>query len=693
MRNAFVRSTGARRACRAAAFAVLGLALAGAALADDVELTDLDLEDLMQLEVTSVSKKAELASEAPAAVYVITGEDIRRSGVRSIPEALRMVPGLHVAQLSGNRWAVSSRGFSSVFSDKLLVLIDGRSVYTPLFAGVYWDVQDTLLEDIDRIEVIRGPGGTLWGANAVNGVINIVTKKAKDTQGIYVNGGGGLTEQGFAEARYGGAIGELGFWRAYGKYYKRDHFEPQGSLPVDDETEQFRGGLRSDWKLFESNDLTLQGDVYSGHSNTILSGTDQATLNPTLVGTNGEVFGANVLARGTHHFSEDSEASLQLYYDRAERDEDLYEYQRDTVDVEFQHRFGLLDFADIVWGGNYRHNRDDIDNSFSIGLAPDGRSFQQAGGFVQAELRFLDEQVRLTGGTKLEYNDFTGFEYQPSGRLAWVPNSHFTLWGAVSRAVRTPSRSNEDALLIYGAVPDPPFPPPPSIELQVIGNGGTTSEELLAYEAGFRAELREQLFLDVTGFYNDYNELTSFELGSLFCTDGTQLSDPPTPGEIFACALGGNRLRQELVYDNKANAKAWGVEAALRIQPTSFWRLDLAYTFFDIDFGLDSDSTATSLQFEEGQTPSHQFNVRSRLNLPCNLFFDTAFFFVDDLPALDVDRYFRVDARLAWRPIEHLEVSVAGLNIAEQHQEFGGQGYFVGTRVPRTIYGALTWRY
>jgi len=612
----------------------------------------------MEIEVTSVSKRPQPMGEAAAAVYVITNEDIRRSGATSIPEALRLAPGLHVAHIDANKWAVTARGFNSQFANKLLVLIDGRSVYTHLFSGVYWDVQDVVLEDIDRIEVIRGPGGTLWGANAVNGVINIITRKAKETQGWLASGGGGTVERAFGTARYGEALGKHAHLRGYVKYFDRADFEAEHGGEANDEWTTIRGGFRIDWDLSENDSLTLQGDYYDGNSDT--------TLLDVMVPTNDTFTGGNILARWRHVFSKGSDLSLQVYYDRTERiTEALFGEDRDTVDVELEHRFRPLPSHDLVWGAGYRLLNDDTENDF-ISFLPDQRTDHLVSGFVQDQISLFGDRLLLTLGSKFEHNDYTGFEYQPNLRALWKPHPRHSAWGAISRAVRTPSRAGHDIRFFY-----------PGTNRLVLGNPNFRSENLLAYEIGYRSQLSDQISFDVAAYYNDYDDLRTNEVGSV------PLPTPPYPP-------GAERV----VFGNQAEAVAYGVEVSASWKVTDRWTLAGWYTLMKVDLDLKAGSTDDSTEGTEDDTPTHQVHFRSRMNLPGNLEFDTLLFYVGAVPNQNTEDYTRLDLRLGWRPVESLELSVAGQNLVQdRHQEFGDGFFTVGTSVPRSVYGKLTWRY
>ncbi len=441
-----------------------------------VKITGTSLEELMNIRVTSVSKKEEKLRQAPAAVFVLPGEEIRRAGVTTLPDALRLVPGVQVARIDASKWAVSIRGFNSRTSQKLLVLIDGRSVYNQLFSGVFWEVQDVLLEDIDRIEVIRGPGGTLWGANAVNGVINIITKDARLTQGGRITAGGGNEEKGFGSGRYGWEPAPNIFLRVYGKYFERD----QGYHPVRafDEWQMARGGFRMDVEKIPQHQFTLQGDIYEGKAG--------ERLTPT-TGQDVGLSGANVIARWHHTPAPRRELRLQFYYDFTDYDNQLLRERRHTLDVDFQHHIGS-----IVWGTGYRYSRDRMEDSDALPIEPDRRSTGLFNAYVQAEQQV--RRLKVVVGSKFEHNEYSGLEIQPNIRLSLPLASTHHLWAALSRAVRTPSRLESD-LFIGGMRLGQDF----------------DSEILLAYEAGYRAQPHRHLFIDLAAFFHQYDRLLSIE--------------------------------------------------------------------------------------------------------------------------------------------------------------------------------------
>ena len=468
------------------------------------------IEELMNIQVYSVSRKLQRVQDSAAAVFVITGEDIRRSGATSIPEALRMAPGIDVARIDGNKWAITSRGFNSQFANKLLVLIDGRSVYTPLFSGVFWDVQDTLLEDVDRIEVIRGPGAALWGANAVNGVINILTKTAKQSQGGLLTAGAGNVENGFGGARVGGKRGDTLFYKAYAKYFNRDGGLDARGNEGSDQWNLLHGGFRLEWEPSERGQFNVQGDIYGGKVGQRLTAADLSS--PSLTRTfdeRSDVSGGNVLGRWTRKLTDGSEFRLQAYYDRTGRQIGEARLSQDIFDVDFQHRFRVGERQEILWGLGARMSRDRFEGGTMFVLDPVHGREHMFSGFVQDEIDLLPRLLRLTLGTKIEYNRHSDFEFQPNARLIWTPDPRHSLWGAVSRAVRTSSRADRDIsidiVVLPAGAPGNPFPAP--LLVTVKGNPEFDSEKLIAYETGYRFRPTDRLSLDGTLFFNEYDKL------------------------------------------------------------------------------------------------------------------------------------------------------------------------------------------
>lgn len=631
------------------------------------DLARLSLEELMSVEVTSVSKRGEKLSEAPAAISVITSDELRRSGATSVPEALRLVPGMEVARVDSHNWAVSARGFNDLFANKLLVLMDGRSVYTPLFSGVHWDVQDTILEDIERVEVIRGPGATLWGANAVNGVINIITRSAKDTQGLMLTGGGGTEEQGFAGVRYGGKLGENAYYRVYGKYFNRDDQVLPDGTDSDDRWNVERGGFRVDWDASTDNHFTFQSDLYSGRLNQTFF---LPTPNPPYAQTNRgnvDVNGGNVLGRWSRSFSERSDLNLQVYYDRTVRNGPVLNEDRDAIDIDLQHHFLLGERQDLVWGAGYRVSSDELDSTYTATFNPDQRTVQLFSLFAQDEITIVPDQLRVTLGSKLEHNDFTGFEYQPGGRISWTPTDRQTLWASISRAVRTPSQAEDDIQLRQVTAT-------PGVQTLIQGGREFDSEELLAYEVGYRWRPLDRITLDVAAFYHDYGNLRSIEPSGIV----------PGPPAVVTATLA-----------NRINGETYGVEFAPSWQITDAWRVQAAYTFLQMQLHRDAGSRDTTTEANEGRNPHHQFSLRSFLDLPHDIEFDCTLRYVESLPDFQIPSYVVMDARIAWRPLKNLELAIVGQNfLDDRHPEF--QSVLIPTErteVQQSVYGKVTWRF
>ncbi len=626
-------------------------------------LKELSLEQLMDIEVTSVAKKEQTVWETAAAIYVITQEEIRRSGVTSIPEALRLAPGVTVSRIDANSWAIGVRGFGSGLSRSVLVLIDGRSVYTPLFAGVYWEVQDTLLEDIDRIEVIRGSGGTLWGANAVNGVINIITKSATETQGLLATAGAGSEEKGFGGFRYGGKIGQDFSYRVYGKGFRRDaQFTPH--LSDADDWQMGQGGFRTDWNLGERNKLTVQGDIYKGQSDQRTQVSSFSAPFSTIVEKDIDLSGMNLLGRWNRTLSESSDLALQVYYDRTFRREPTFQERRNTLDFDFQHRFKITGRQELTWGLGYRFTNGDTESLPTLVISPRNRGDNLFSAFLQDEIVLVPNRLRFTIGSKFEHNDYTGFEFQPSARISWTPAERHSVWASISRAVRTPSRVDRD--IAASSAPNPALP----FFARLLGNKDFDSEKVLSHELGYRIQPTDRLFIDLTAFYNRYDDLFSVETGTPFVEPG--------------------RLIFPFQFDNKMKGQVYGIELAADWRWLDWWRWRLAYSLLEINLTRKPGSNDTiTAPGTEGGSPQNQVSITSFVNLPHNLEVDGVFRYADSLPGQDVGRYFNLDMRLGWHFTKNLELSLVGQNLlAGHHAEWSG-----GTEIQRGVYTKATWRW
>ena len=633
------------------------------------DLKRLSVEQLIDVEVTSVSRAEERLAGAAAAVTVVTNEDIRRSGATTVPEALRLVPGIHVARQTSNTWAISSRGFSSVTSEKLLVLSDTRSVYTPLVSGVFWDVQDYLMQDIDRIEVIRGPGATLWGSNAVNGVINITTKSAKETQGLYAETSAGTEERATVATRYGGRLSDRTYYRVFGSYVDRNAtFIPAG--PTTDDWRLGHVGGRTDWESASGNSLTIQGDVYRG---------DIGRLAPSvsIIGRPGptgalavDVSGGNVLGRYRHRRSAASEVELRVYYDRTHRNDPSYEDNLHTVDAEVRHRFPMGRRHELTWGFSDRFTVNRNRGKVIFNLDPPRSRDNVVGGFVQDQFALRDT-LRLTIGTKLEHNDFSGVEAQPSARVAWDATPSHTLWATVSRAVRVPTRLERDISI---DITDPRSNP----IARWLGTDEFDSERLLAYEGGYRWRIAAPVFIDVAAFHNRYDGLASLELEA-------PIPEPGTGRILFPV-----RTR------NLTDGHAQGVEILGTISPRKEWRLTTTYAYLHMRLDARGQDVNRG-RFLDGATPRHQLGVRSFVDLPADFQLDGQFRALSAIRRLPhivagtgIDGYAELDVRLAWQGFEHMELSVVGQNLLHGHHvEFGPPGQ--RGEPQRGIYAKVAW--
>ena len=614
------------------------------------------MEELMQIEITSVSKRPEKLASAPAAVFALTEDDLRRAGAQNFPEALRLVPGLHVAQTDGHNWAIGARGFTDTFANKLLVLRDGRSLYTPLFSGVFWDVQDTLLEDIERIEVVRGPGATLWGANAVNGIINILSKPARETQGLLAVASAGSSLKHSGGVRYGGARGQT-FYRVYAKHSRTDDFPVRGSDASAHDAQQLGvAGFRVDNHSIASRTLTLQGDVYNGRENQVFlqpTNVPPTFLSPLLTGN--RMAGGNVIGRLTQSLANGGETKTQVYYDYTSRDTALISEDRHTFDLELQHRATIGSRQELTFGAGYRSTDDDIRSSQAIVVTPASRRADLWSAFVQDDIALVAGRAHLILGSKLEHNDYSGAEFQPGARFLWTPNAQQTFWASAARAVRTPSRADHDIKITQ------PLELPGVLGLAQ-GNPAVGAEQLNAYELGYRFRTREKFTADLSLFYNDYLRLRSSEIDpASLQTIGALLAGVPLTPPILIST-------QEAL---KLHGETYGGEVSLGAQLTRTWRLRATYSYLRMDLRLQPDSTDLTGVNAERRSPRHQAYLWSQHDLGAKWHLDWRLRFVDALPAAAVPDYTELDVRIAWRPADRWELSVVGQNLLQpRHPEF-----------------------
>jgi iron complex outermembrane recepter protein len=644
------------------------------------DLSKMSIEDLMDIQVTSVSKKEQKMSQAAAAVFVITQEDIRRSAATNIPDLLRMVPGMDVSQIDANTWAISARGFNNQFSNKLLVLIDGRAVYTPLLSGVNWDTQDVVLEDIDRIEVIRGPGGTLWGANAVNGVINILTKKAADTQGGLLKVAGGTDAQALGVAQYGGKIGSGANYRIFTKFMNRDSLPELDGTSGDDRWSLFHGGFRTDAAISPNDSLIVQGDLYSGNEGgTIIH---LFSIDPPVIenqDVRDGISGGNILGRWSHTFSSRSGTEFQFYFDDYKRTGPESIETRRSIDFDFSHHWAWGSRQGLVWGAGYRQTWSEDTGTIDQSFVPSNPSLHLLNVFAQDTVTLLPERLFLTAGSKIENGYYTGFGIEPTVRLAWTPSGRVTVWSAVSRAERAPGQRDAGLVAPLAAFPDPAGSGTP-VEVILFGNPHFLPEHVLAYEAGLRAEPNERVSIDVSTYFNRYDHLQTVEPGAEF------LQAAPVPARFVIPLTFGN-----LMYGTTE-----GAELSVNWKLADRWTLSPGYAFLEMHLHTKpSSQDDSSVVQNEGSSPQHQAQLRSHVDLPYGLSWDTTAYFVGALPAQGVASYTRIDTQLRWKLAESAELSVAGQNLVQDHhlESMDTLTLVNSSLIKRSAYVKITWRF
>ena len=640
------------------------------------EFLEMDLSQLMNVTITSVSKKEQKLSDAAAAVFVITQEDIRRSGVTHIAEALAMAPGLQVARISASKWSVSSRGFAGYTSNKLLVMIDGRSVYSPAYSGTFWDMQNTLLEDIDRIEVIRGPGGTIWGANAVNGVINIITKNSKDSAGGLVRAGFGDQETLQGAARYGGKLSENTYGRIYATYNDRDSNKLAyvSDMDANDDWQNIQTGFRVDGTPKTQSEWTLQGDIYKNQGDQLLfpywvDGPPYLTQKYSTLDSSG----SNLLGRYRHNTSADSALTVQAYYDYNDRQEDYYQATFNTVDLEVQYETNLGQRNSITTGGGYRLVDGSFVGNFQVQLNDRTDSIYSA--FLQDEILLLEDTLWFTAGIKYEHNDYTGSEWQPSGKILWKPRERHSIWASVARAVRTPSTVEHDGKVLAAAYPTP------------VGTGTTyirgtedfDPEIVLAYEAGYRWQASSALSFDTAIFYNDYSDL-------------------------YSLAPGNNPYSSDLYFVNGVEGNAFGLEFVVDWKPASWLSFILTYAYLELDLNNDITTSTLTTDFISKASPTNQASLRSSIDLSKNWQVNFWLRYTDSITArnstnvltdeLEVDSYFLFDLNIIWKATEDLEVMLAGQGLFNDGQiQYISELITPATEIQPAVYLKMTYTF
>jgi iron complex outermembrane recepter protein len=642
------------------------------------DLTALSLEELGSLNISAASKRSQRVFETPAAVSVILPEDMRRFGHASAAEALRMVPGVHVTRNNTDRWTVGVRGFNGITSTKLLVLVDGRTVYSPYYAGVSWEQADLALDDLARVEVVRGPGATLWGANAVNGIINLVARDARETQGGTFSVRDGSRESLDVYLRQGFQVGEHSWWRVYGRV--EDTPRSVGPDPGlgEESVEKHRAGFRGDFEVGEFTHLTLQGEYLDSLSSS--EGIDLATMLPTE--STETLDHAFLLSRLHWRESADRELMVQLYADY--RDSSAIASNRglgalaagvsedgNSVDLDFTHHLKFSERHDLIWGGGVRRSVIEVEVDDTLMVQQPRLSQVLVNFFAQDEISVVPDRLRVTLGTKLEHHETVGWQVLPSARVTFLASPGQTLWAAVSRAVRTPSQAERDSRLNVGFIPGSPMSPP--VLIQYVGNSGFAEEKLLATEIGWRWQPTPRLLFESTAYFHRYTDLRDFEPVTRF---------QPNPPLVL----------QELVLLNRRAADGYGVEASFDWRIHDGWHVAGTLALATLkDSGAPSPVRLLQADLAE---PREMWSLRSWWELPYDFELSLAGYGVGDMPTVDVPGYFRADAQITWRPRLDLEFSLGVQNALDKaHSEYipilGG----ARPEVRRNVFGRVKWSF
>jgi len=627
----------------------------------------------MNIQVTSVSKTEQKLSTIASAVFVITQEDIQNSGATNIPDLLRIVPGISVAQIDSNTWAITARGFNARFSNELLVLVDGRSVYTQSTGGVYWDVLDLPLEDIERVEVIRGPGGSVWGANAVNGVINIMTKKASETRGSMIVAGGGNIEPAFSTLQYGRALGSATNFRVFGKYSDFNNLPNPPGQQATDNWHVLRGGFRADTAFSPRDTAIFEGDMYSGREGVNMAFAPSPLAPGIGNAYNVRLSGGFLQGSWKHSFSDRSDTSLLASYDNYER-EDILHDRRSTFDVQFQHHFLWGSRQNLIWGLEDRYSMSHTHGNFFVSFNPANIDTNLFGTFLQDEITAIPNRVFVTFGTKIEHDYYTQWNAMPSARIAWTPSPRQTLWGAVSRSVRTPADFDAALRVNEETLPNPGGPP---LVLAVLGNPHVRGERLFAYELGYRREITRRAAIDLAMYYNHYSTQETTEPGTPF------LESSPAP--VY--------LVMPFITETLMWGETHGLELSAHWNATSCWTLSSGYVFEEIHMHLKPTSQDTdSVPQAEGSTPDNSAQIRSHLNLAQGLAWDASAYFSGRLTDPVEPSYTRLDTGFSWRFAERSSLAIFGQNLLkDRHMEFSdSSGSALTTFVKRSVYLKFT---
>jgi iron complex outermembrane recepter protein len=635
------------------------------------DLRKLSLEELGNIVVTTVTKEPEQVWRTAAAIYVLTADDIRRSGATSIPEALRLAPGLQVSRIDGSDWAVAVRGLAGQFSQSLLVLVDGRNVYTPLFAGVYWGVLDLPLEDIERIEIIRGPGGTIWGTNAVNGVINIITRSADQTRGVLASVSAGTLDHGIATVRFGGAVGDLSY-RLFARSALRGAAHHPGSSAFD-EWNLAQSGFRADWKVSGRDTLRLDGRLYTGNEGRLVEIGLYEPPSQIRVEDSEEVAGGHLGALYRRQMSPGSDLQLHLYYDRTSRLGVQYGERRHTLAADVLHSTAVKSHT-LRWGLGARWSPGTFIQTIpTVEFSPSEQTERVVSVFGQDEISFASGRVRVLFGAKAEHNRYTGWETQPSATAIWRPSERHAFWVAGTHAIRIPSRLDRDLRLTGNAAPSPPT------YLRIAGSADFDSEKLTSWAAGHRQLFTRRFYIDVAAFVNSYDDLSGFGSPTVF----PESTPPP------------NRTVIQYQFVNGVEGQSRGIELSPSWIPTGWLELKGAYSFLELTLenkpGFTDPTNIANAQSRANSSPRHQGFIQSTVRLPRRVQLTQTFRAVGALTGQKVPAYQTLDLVGSWDVSQGFEVSLAGQNLLDaNHPEFGGTPGLVG--IPRSVYAKLVWR-
>jgi iron complex outermembrane receptor protein len=706
----FVLARASGRAILAVLLTIAATAITSGQSSSSDDFANKSIEELMQVDVTSVSRKEQKLSRTPAAVYVLTQEAIQRSSATNIPDLLRIVPGVQVAQVDANRWAISVRGFNGVYSSKLLVLVDGRTVYTPTFSGVYWDQLDIPFDSIERVEVVRGPGGTVWGANAVNGVIDIITKDSRDTQGARIEAGGGSHQNGDFEGRFGGTLGSLGTYRVAGDIHSFNSLPTVSGLDGNDGWHQEHASARADLHLTSKDSLMLEADATAANGSQTVLRTGVPVFESSPQDLSSRSY--SVLGRWAHSYSDHSDTSLQVYGSGYSRNDTGTTDRVGTLDFDFQNHTQFGSRNDVVWGAGYRFVSDDLTNQASevasfatigvfVRLSPPAKKYSLLSTFLQDEIS-ITPTLALTVGSKFERNAFSGFQYEPSARLAWAPTDTTTWWIAVSQAVEQPSRVDTG---LEGQVQPTPLFPGISMAEEYLGNPRLHSETVRDYEIGYRVMPLKNVSLDLTSFYSFYSDLQNAQL--------LPLTAVPQMDSSLLLTLG-------LQFANGLKAQDYGAEASVTWNVGPRWKLTGTYAWLQEDLtgptaavspaatasltavfpppyvsAIMAGLNATNLGHDTRRTgPPQQSGIQSYFDINARASFDTSVYYMGALSEIGIPAYVRLDSLLRYKFPRGVEASLVGQNLLQAaHIEFAGATQIVSTEAARSIFGRIAWSF